>query len=300
MKNGRKERVWTDDRFLMIFFAIFFTVLGWYLYLNYKRAKISGEYTGCQWNCMKLGEALDKYAADHDDRYPPSLSSLSPDYIKEIPRCSAAGKDIYSGTYQVSSDFFSCSFYCKGDHHTGVGVPADYPRFNSDYGLIPTQFNPELTPLNSLKHSMKTKSLRAITELIARKPEIVSDRNYLGENALFAAIEYSKPDVVKLLISKGADVNAVTGNNETALFYAVSRQEVECAKVLLDAGMKVNEKRYDGTSPLFLAVKNNDRKMVKLLMQYGADVNAAKDGVTPLDLAKKEQYLRVEKILHGE
>lgn len=300
MKIGHKERVWTDDRFLLIFFTVFFIVLGWHLYLNYKRAKIGGEYTGCQSNCMKLSEALDKYAVDHDDRYPPSLSSLSPDYIKEIPRCSAAGKDIYSGTYQVSSDFFSCSFYCQGDIHAGVGVLTDYPRFNSDYGLIPTQFDPELTPLNSLKYSLKTKNLRSITELIARKPEIVSARNPQGEDSLFTTIEYSRPDVLKLLIKKGADVNAVTEDNETALFYAVSLQEVECAKVLLDAGMKVNEKRYDGTSPLFLAVKKNDRKMVKLLMQYGADVNAAKDGVTPLELAEKEQYLRVQKILQGE
>lgn len=59
----------------------------------------------------------------------------------------------------------------------------------------------------------------------------------------------------------------------------------------------MNEGRYDGTSPLYEAVDNNDRETVKLLMKYGADVNMEKDGISPIDLAGKKQYLIILGIL---
>jgi hypothetical protein len=51
------------------------------------------------------------------------------------------GKDTFSGTYVYYNNgkekVHRFSFYCEGHNHKDVGVPADYPQYNSTDGLIP-------------------------------------------------------------------------------------------------------------------------------------------------------------------
>jgi uncharacterized protein len=47
-----------------------------------------------------------------------------------------------------------------------------------------------------------------------------------------------RTDVVKALLSKGAEVNATDGDNETALMRAAEKGGADIAKMLLNAGAK--------------------------------------------------------------
>lgn len=105
-------------------------------------ARSQGTFTQCQCNMKNIGTALEMYSVDNAGHYPTSLSKLTPDYIRIIPTCAAAGKDTYSGSYtsvignyKKGTDAYT--FYCKGHNHKDVKVPLNYPQYNSTQGLIP-------------------------------------------------------------------------------------------------------------------------------------------------------------------
>ena len=63
----------------------------------------------------------------------------------------------------------------------------------------------------------------------------------------------------------------------------------EVINVLVSAGAKLNAKDYDGATPLMLAAKENHIEVVKALIAAGADIFAAdKNCNTVLSYAKPE------------
>lgn len=106
---------------------------------NYLRVRAGGEYTGCQSNLKNIGDALYMYSVKNNEQYPPSLSMLTPDYLKTIPTCASGRMKTggYGATYQVSGDGKAYSFYCGGVNHPNVGVGSNYPQYNSYTGLMP-------------------------------------------------------------------------------------------------------------------------------------------------------------------
>jgi uncharacterized protein len=125
-------------------------------------------------------------------------------------------------------------------------------------------------------------------------------------------------DVAKLLIDKGADVNApytktipprqAQGNinvapGSTALYRAVRAIDLASVKLLVDAGANPSLALKDGSTPLMAAAglgaprggdeevteagdRNDPVDVMKLLVEKGADVNAANEaGMTPMHYA---------------
>jgi len=80
--------------------------------------------------------------------------------------------------------------------------------------------------------------------------------------------------VCDLLLEKGADVNAqLTGADATgwtAIMFAASNEKPELVKYLISKGADVNLKAKDGTTALSLAIKNKDKNMIKILKAKGA------------------------------
>lgn len=73
-------------------------------------------------------------------------------------------------------------------------------------------------------------------------------------------------------LDKGQDINARFGaGGQTPLMIAAERGHPEIVKLLLDRGAAVNLRR-SGTSALTLAAMNGDKETVKLLLDHGSEV----------------------------
>ncbi|KAJ8730108.1 hypothetical protein PYW07_017146 [Mythimna separata] len=98
-------------------------------------------------------------------------------------------------------------------------------------------------------------------------------------------------EVVKLLLSKGADVNKKTSvRDQSSLHYACSKGHLEVAKLLINADANVNGADYLGATPLHRAAAQGRAAIVELLLnapQIKVDV-CDSTGSTPLHLACEE------------
>ena len=122
---------------LMIVIAII-AILAAILVPNFLRARAQGQYTGCQANCKNLGTALEMYSTDNAGHYPGNLTGLTPDYMRIIPTCPSKGLNtVYTSSFTSNDTPDAYTFYCAGTNHSAVGVPQDFPQYNSTSGLIP-------------------------------------------------------------------------------------------------------------------------------------------------------------------
>ena len=107
-------------------------------------------------------------------------------------------------------------------------------------------------------------------------------------------------DMVKFLVQKGSDVNAVNNDGETALHYASFHNRLDVAKFLVEAGADVNAVNSDGETALHYACLENNIEIAKFLVEAGADVNAVNsDGETALDHASSNENIDIVKFLSG-
>jgi ankyrin repeat protein len=92
---------------------------------------------------------------------------------------------------------------------------------------------------------------------------------------------------VRLLIGRGADVNAAQGDGMTALHWAAERADSAMAAVLLRA--RANERavtRVGGYTPLHIAAKRGSAAVVKALLDAGSDAKVLTGtGATALHFA---------------
>jgi ankyrin repeat protein len=107
-------------------------------------------------------------------------------------------------------------------------------------------------------------------------------------------------EMVELLVSRGANVNAVSSFNYTPLLKAVSnftkpdlkeKDNVKIINLILDKGAKLDTPDGNGTTPLMWAVQKITP--TKILIDKGANVNLQnKNGETALMLAVKGGFLK--------
>jgi hypothetical protein len=90
---------------------------------------------GCYSNLKNIATALEMYYQDYK-KYPDTLSALVPSYLKKIPECPAAGKDVYSGSYRLIDNGKDYMMFCTGDNHHGSGMKANFPQYTGDKGII--------------------------------------------------------------------------------------------------------------------------------------------------------------------
>jgi ankyrin repeat protein len=109
--------------------------------------------------------------------------------------------------------------------------------------------------------------------LITKGADVNAQGGYYG-NALQAASSGGHQEIVKLLLNKGADVNAQGGHNGNALQAASFRGHQEIVKLLLEKGADVNAQVGYFGNALQAASSGGHQEIVKLLLNKGADVNA--------------------------
>jgi ankyrin repeat protein len=132
----------------------------------------------------------------------------------------------------------------------------------------------------------------------------VDDADFAGFTPLMGAAFGGNVPAVELLLSKGANVNAVSGDGSfqkvkagtialgrwTPLLAAATRGSPELMRTLLEAGADVNATDVRGMTPLMLAVATDRQNVdvIRALINRKADVNLRSlAGETALDWAMK-------------
>jgi ankyrin repeat protein len=128
----------------------------------------------------------------------------------------------------------------------------------------------------------------------------IAARRVSGTTALMSAVGGNHIEIVKLLLSSGADVNASTPSGTTALLLAAPKGNAALVKLLLDHGAQVNARNERGFTPLMQAGASDSKnvEVVRLLIAARADVKAkTTDGETVLAWASKLGQTAIVKAL---
>lgn len=164
------------------------------------------------------------------------------------------------------------------------------------YPLVVQPLQNELAEANR-----KLATLQAGGEEGARARLLLEERGILPHQYAEAIVSArDDAELVRLLITAGADVNAADTDKQTLLYLASSRGDGEIAKILLESpDIGVNKAQEDGWAPLHVAAYNGKAEIVKkLLAAPGIEVNAGDDNnATPLFNAVEQGQLLVAKLL---
>lgn len=128
-----------------------------------------------------------------------------------------------------------------------------------------------------------------VTAAVGQDPSLVNSRFPDGSTPLLMAVYGGHLEVVKYLVSRGADINAFdTTYRYTPLHAAAYVDNTDIAEYLVSKGADVDVKTAAGETPLYLAANSGNVDLVKTLISYGADVGAkSSDGKTPLAVAEE-------------
>ena len=179
-------------------------------------------------------------------------------------------------------------------------------------------------------HKAVTKGdLNRVVVLLTDHPELLENKNNLGQTPLHVAVihnqleiaalllandadvnardpdkktplilavfTYNHDKMVRLLLAKGADVNLSDAWSMTALAYAAKQGQIDDAKILIANDANINF--ASGSTPLYFAVIGTHTEMVELLLANGADVNHKVGGFTPLHAAKQSFDPKIEALI---
>lgn len=112
-----------------------------------------------------------------------------------------------------------------------------------------------------------------------------------GDTPLHAAVSWRNMEIARLLVTRGAHVNARSANGRgagggTPLHIAARQGTCELARWLLSNGADIQAQDENGETPLHAAVRGLSSEVVELLVGKGADINARnREGDTPVLIA---------------
>ncbi|MDJ0703394.1 MAG: ankyrin repeat domain-containing protein [Leptolyngbyaceae cyanobacterium MO_188.B28] len=132
-----------------------------------------------------------------------------------------------------------------------------------------------------------------------------NSRAYNGNTLLHWAVSNNQPDVVSLLLERGANLHQTyKPDDRTVLHLAVQHDNPVVAELLLQHGARIDVRDRDGDTPLHKVLLKNDvhyyygmtnnsgvpsKEIVRLLTTAGAKVDVAnRRGQTPLEIATQK------------
>jgi ankyrin repeat protein len=204
--------------------------------------------------------------------------------------------------------------------------PLHLACMNQNPELISTLLKAGANPNNSkwtgeapLMTCANTGTIDAVKALLDQGADVNSTETTQEQTALMWAAAEKHHQVVKLLVERGANINAVSkitpepepfmvktpgsmGQNFpstlrfreatggfTALLFAAQQGDLESTKILLDAGADINFATKEEGSALVIATAGSHEELAMYLLERGADPNIQDAyGLTPLHFALHE------------
>lgn len=128
-----------------------------------------------------------------------------------------------------------------------------------------------------------------IVKLLITKGVDINHKNGQGHSALQYACSKGWKEIVLFLCENGADINIRDKRNDTPLHRLATTGRVEIMRLLLEGNTKpeVNCVNSEGSTPLHIVCEDENSSCALLLIANGADVNVLnKEKKSPLDMCK--------------
>ncbi|XP_057809485.1 uncharacterized protein LOC131023870 isoform X2 [Salvia miltiorrhiza] len=128
--------------------------------------------------------------------------------------------------------------------------------------------------------------------------DVLTDKE---DSPLMLAAKAEKVNIVKYLISKGAEVQMSSDKGFTALHYAVQKGNLELMELLLKSGADIDAESVDGT-PLQYAASCGSVEAVKFLLKNNAEPDAITSffGSPLISAIKSRSFECMELLLKGK
>ncbi|XP_017282138.1 ankyrin repeat and KH domain-containing protein 1 isoform X3 [Kryptolebias marmoratus] len=142
-----------------------------------------------------------------------------------------------------------------------------------------------------------------VVSLLLDRKANVEHRAKTGLTPLMEAASGGYAEVGRVLLDKGADVNAppVPSSRDTALTIAADKGHYKFCELLINRGAHIDVRNKKGNTPLWLAANGGHFDVVQLLVHASADVDAADNRkITPLMAAFRKGHVKVVQYLVKE
>ena len=91
---------------------------------------------------------------------------------------------------------------------------------------------------------------------------------------LLDAVSKQDTDAVRMLVTRGVDIETSDSNGRTALLLATHHNAIAVARLLIDAGADVNAKDNITDSPYLYAGAEGRLEILRMTLEYGADLSS--------------------------
>jgi ankyrin repeat protein len=150
---------------------------------------------------------------------------------------------------------------------------------------------------NGLLLAAKMGNIRVAKMILDEEPDCIHYANENGNTALMYAAMNNKAEMVRFLISRGADLEARDRMEYPLLMKAALFDHPRMLALLIEKGANIHQMRY-GETALHMAAGGGCIQNAKFLVAHGLDPKkTSRDGVTVLHEAAREGHTEVAAFL---
>ncbi|RAH55457.1 ankyrin [Aspergillus piperis CBS 112811] len=178
---------------------------------------------------------------------------------------------------------------------------------NSETVRLFLSHNAIITP-SCLATAAEISDMNLFIEILDRVTDVNVPYDGDGLNPLVWAVACGNLSTVNLLLSRGADINALCYikfdkglKKTTVLGFAVRRKNLAVIQAMLQSGVNVDPRLvgFPYVSPLTLAVEAKDTEIAQLLLNAGFGIQSASEGwgLSLLERALKQKDMKMSRFL---
>jgi ankyrin repeat protein len=142
------------------------------------------------------------------------------------------------------------------------------------------------TQAQEIFNAVKNNDLEKVNVLIEKDASLVNIKDETGNTPLHHAAIIGSIETIKLLLSKGADINAQNTELNTPLHEAIQNKKENISALLIEKGADLNKTNVHNQTPLHSAAVLNQKEIGEMLIAKGASID-------PLDRYQRTPFLIV-------